>query len=706
MSSFLLQVQYRDYLLICIQYLLVSMKNNYLNPQFSIKEFFFLLSVIFFMSSIAEAGIVRIAITSIESPAFQGKVFGDAGAYEKLRGKAYGEVDPKLPQNALITDLQLAPRNTRGMVEYSMDIYILKPIALERGNHKIFAEIPNRGSKLFGEFNKSSGGNNPTTAEQAGEGFLMQMGYTIVWSGWDISAGTGNNNMTITVPVARNREGTAITGTSYEYISFDNEKTNSYRLTYPAATLLKDQAVLTMRPLLNDAPQTIPSSQWEYKDDRTISLLPAGTAFQQSAIYEFTYTAKNPLIAGLGFAAPRDFISFLRYAKTDYDKHANPLAGDIRFTYSFSVSQPARYMNDFETLGFNEDEQGRKVFDGIENWLGGGSGIGINYRFAQPGRTERNRQNHLYPEGIFPFAYPVLVDKLSGRTSGRMAGYIHKNNFAKVLEINSANEYWVKAASLLHTDLQGNDLPDPENVRFYLISGMQHGSGNSAGISQQLQNPTKPEPVLRALFIALDEWVTQGIVPPKSNVPRSTQGTAAMSVVIPGSLTGIIPKAVLGWPEIPGVTYTGLVTIRHYFNYGPEFNKGIISSYPTSTTIRPSYINFVSKVDRDGNEVAGIHLPPVAAPIATLTGWALRKEGFGRDDGGESAGQSIPFKTTKAERIAAHDPRLSLQERYGNHKGYVKAVAKAAEKLEGEKLLLPEDVQDYIREAEVSNVLK
>lgn len=667
--------------------------------------FSFLLSALFFSPPNAEAGIVRLAITSKE-PAFEGRIFGNVGAYEKLRGRAYGEVDPRLPQNALVTDLQLAPHNAHGMVEYSMDIYILKPIEIQKGNHKIFAEIPNRGSKLFGGFNKSSGGNDPSSAEQAGEGFLMQMGYTIVWSGWDIAAGTGNNNMTITVPMARNKNGTAITGLSYEYISFDNEKTDNYQLTYPAATLLKDQAVLTMRRLLNDVPQTIPSSAWAYKDNRTIGLLPTGTTFEQSAIYEFTYSAKNPLIAGLGLAATRDFISFLRYAKADADNHANPLAGGITFTYSFSVSQPARYMNDFQTLGFNEDEQGRRVFDGIENWLGGGSGIGINYRFAQPGRTERNRQNHLYPEGVFPFAYSVLTDKLSGRTSGRMAGYLHKRNLPKVLEINSANEYWVKAASLLHTDLYGKDLPDPENVRFYLISGMQHGSGNSAGICQQQQNPTKAEPVLRALFVALDEWVTQGIVPPESNVPRRAKGTAAMAVVMTGSLTGVVPEAALGWPNIPGVTYTGLVTTRHYFNYGTDFSKGIISSYPVGIANYTAYPDFVSKVDQDGNEIAGIRLPPIAAPIATLTGWALRSEKFGLNDGGESAGQSILFKTTKAERLAAGDPRLSLQERYGNHRGYVEAVTKAAKKLETERLLLREDVKDYIREAEMSNVLK
>lgn len=657
--------------------------------------------------SVARAGIIKITITSRE-PAFGGRVFGKVGAYEKLKGKAYGEVDPNLPQNALITDIQLAPRNARGMVEYTTDIYILKPVDLSKGNHKLFENIPNRGNKTFAAFNKGGGGNEPTIGDQEGAGFLMQMGYTVVWCGWDISAPAGPNSMTITVPVAVNKDGSPITGPSYEYISSDNEKTMSSKLTYAAATLDKSKATLTVRDFLNDVPQTVPASGWEYAGNRSIHLLPAGTPFKQSAIYEFYYTAKDPLVAGLGLAATRDVISFLRYEKADASGNANPLAGDVQHTYSLTESQPARYVNDFQTLGFNLDEKGRLVFDGIENWLGGGSGVGINYRFAQPGRTERNRQNHLYPEGIFPFAYPVLTDKLSDKTAGRVSGYGKSPYRPKVMEINSANEYWVKAASLLHTDLQGNDLPDPDNVRFYLISGMQHGSGNgsSKGSDQQFQNPTRSDGVLRALFIALDEWVTKGTTPPPSMVPRRANNTAALAVVNKGSLTGTVPKAVLGWPDIPGVTYTGLTTTRYCFNYGPQFSKGIISQYPVQPVTAGAYQNFVSKVDADGNEVAGIRLPPVAAPISTLTGWALRREGFALNDGGESGGQNIPFKNTKAERMAAGDPRLSLEERYSTHDKYVDAVTKVAQRLQAQRLLLPDDAQQYIDAAKASNVLK
>jgi hypothetical protein len=654
----------------------------------------------------AQARIVRIEITSKASPNFDGRSFGAVGPYEMLRGKAYGEVDPKLPENALITDIQLAPRNARGMVEYAIDIYILKPMDLSKGNHRLVMDIPNRGGKKIADINESHGGNNPTTAADAGEGFLLQRGYTIAGGAWDISAPHTKDMLTIQVPVARNADGSSITGPSYEYISSDTELA-SYELAYPAASLDKSTASLTVREHLGDAPQIVASGKWEYDGNKSIRLLPVGTPFRQSAIYEFRYIAKDPLVAGLGLAATRDLISFLRYAKADDAGTANPLAGDVKYTFSFTESQPGRFMNDYETLGFNRDEQGRQVLDGMENWIAGGSGGNINYRFAQPNRTERNRQNHLYPEGLFPFAYPVLTDKLTGKTAGRSQRCAATHTCAKVVDVNSASEYWVKGASLLHTDTAGKDLSDPENVRFYLVSGMQHGGGsNSRGVCQQVQNPTNPDTVLRALFVALDAWVVDGIAPPKSMVPRAGDGTAVFATVTPGSLTGVVSQASLGWPTIPGVTYNGLITTRYALDWGSSFDKGIVSNLPTRFEAKAAYPIFVSKVDADGNEVAGVRLPPVAAPVATLTGWALRREGFAANDGCEGAGQSIPFKVTKAERVAAGDPRLSLEERYATHEGYVAAVAKAAKELEARRLLLPEDVLRYVDRAKNSDVLR
>lgn len=656
----------------------------------------------------AEARITRIDITSSESPTFGGTTFGPVGAYEKLRGKAYGEVDPLDPRNALITDIEFAPRNAGGKVEYSMDIYILKPIDLNKGNRKLFMEVNNRGGKLFGGFNGSGGGNNPTTAADAGDAFLMKRGYSMAWNGWDISAPPGGDRLTISVPVATNG-GVPFTGPSYEYIVFDNGTTLTSTLAYAAATVDKSQATLTVRQHLTDPAITIPATGWEYTSaaGTAIRLLPAGTPFQQSAIYEFSYTATNPLVAGLGLTATRDFLSFLKYATSDDFGHANPLAGAARQAYTFTVSQPARYLNDFETLGFNEDEQGRRVIDGILNWIGAGTGVAINFRFAQPARTERNRQNHRYPEGNFPFAYPDLTDPYTGKTGGRGVRCAATDTCPKALQVNSANEYWVKTGSLLHTDPAGKDLPrDPENVRFYLLSSVEHTvSGSpplSRGVCQQFRNTTNPNPALRALFVALDQWVAGNVKPPNSEVPGP--GTAVYSIPLSDGV-GIVPQEALGFPDIPGVTYTGVVTVRHLFDFGPLFGEGIMTINPPDFS-GPVYPSFVSKVDKDGNDVAGIRLPPVAAPIATTTGWALRAAEFGGPDGCESSGQWIPFTTTKAERLAAGDPRRSLEERYKSHDGYVKEVAKEAGKLEKRRLLLPEDVQRYIDEAQASPVLQ
>jgi hypothetical protein len=285
------------------------------------------------------------------------------------------------------------------------------------------------------------------------------------------------------------------------------------------------------------------------------------------------------------------------------------------------------------------------------------------------------------------------------------------NTCPKALEINSANEYWVKAGSLLHTDTAGNDLPDPPNARFYLLSSVEHTLSGappaSPGICQQFRNTNDPNPALRALFVALEEWVTKGTAPPASRVPRAADGNAVFAVPQPTTVTGVVPQGALGFPAIPGVTYNGLITTRYLFNFGGQFDSdGIMDINPPDFVGAPTYPFFVSKTDADGNDMAGVRLPPVAVPIATTTGWALRRSGFGLNDGCEGSGQFIPFANTQAERIAAGDPRLSLEERYETHGGYVSAVANAAHDLKQQRLLLQKDVQMYINAAAQSDILK
>ena len=654
------------------------------------------LAVVIGVSSLAEARVTKIEVVSVESPTFEGTSFGPVGAYEKLRWRVFGEVDPNDPHNLVIADLRLAPRNARGMVEYSMEVLVLKPISLTNGNHRLVYHMNNRGNiGILGAFNDGGGGNNPTKAADAGNGFLMRHGYTVISSGWDPSVRPGNNRLTISVPVATNSDGSPVVGPSLEEFVVDDAMTMTGALTYPAVTLDKSQASLSVRVHYTDPPVVVPSTGWEYVDTQTIRLLPSGSPFQQGRLYEFKYPAKDPTVAGLGFVATRDLATFLRHAAADDNGQANPLAGNVQAIYTFGISQPARYMRDFVHLGFNEDERGRPVFDGILNWIGGGSGVFLNYRFAQPARTHRQHIGRWYPEREFPFANQVMFDPVTNKTDGRLRRCLTNNTCPKIFEVNSANEYWVKAGSLLHTDTIGKDLADPPNVRYYLMSSLPHSAGSGRGICAQPRNPLAVNPVLRALLVALDDWVISKTEPPASQVPRRANGTLIPSM----------PRHLMGFPDIPGVTYTGLMTTGDLFDFGPSFDQGILT-LPAPRSLGSPYPAFVPKTDADGNDIAGIRLPEVTVPLATYTGWALRQSALGGDDLCDAAGQKIDFLQTKAKRLEVGDPRRSLEERYPNHRDYMSAVVRAATDLRKQRLLLEEDVERYTARAVENNPAK
>lgn len=658
----------------------------------------------------ADARITRIQVdptTGVQSPTFGGFAWPGVGQYERISGKAFGELDPNDPKNAVIVDLALAPRNANGNVEYSFDFYILKPIDLSMGNHKLLYEPPNRGGKTISALNRGVGGNDPgsiTNPTQLANAFLMARGYSVAFSGWDLAAGTStaNFNTTITLPIAKNPDGTSITGPSFEYIVSPGA---SFTLTYPAATLDQSTARLTHRVHLDDAPVDVPASGWQYINGGAGISLTTGS-FTANDIYEFSYTAKDPQVTGVGYAAVRDWNAWLRYSQDP----TNPLRGDITRIYTEISSQPGRMLNDFRYLGFNQSEDGQIVFDGLMQWIAAGDGISMNYRWAQPGRTERNRQDHLFEEGRFPFANVTTTDPITGRTDSRYARCTATHTCPHAVEIFSGNEYWVKAASLMTTDPTGTvDLPDnQEFTRIYFMSSMQHGTGNatSRGNCQQFQNPLDSSPVQRALFTALDLWVTQGIEPPPSQVPKLSDGT----------LQPPLPQAGMGFPNIPGVTYTGLKTTRYLLNYGPGFHTTGIPTfnpphnnpslsdgsfgpvYEDNPNNGPIYPSFIPKTDQDGNDIAGVRLPRVSVPLATYTGWALRA-GPQANDGCESSGQFIPFAKTQADRDATGDPRLSAQERYGTLGNYEFALSIAAKRMIGNRTLLVEDAAAVITDA-------
>jgi hypothetical protein len=637
----------------------------------------------------------KLQITS-RTIAFGGYSFAGVGQFERIVGIAFGELDPADARNAVITDIALAPRNATGKVEYSHNFYILKPLDLSRGNHKMMYEPPNRGGKTYAALNRSPGGNDPSTITDPAtlaNAFLWPRGYTTVWSGWEDLGSTGGLTASATLPIARNPDGSTITGPAYEYIVTGGA---TFGLAYPAASPDKSQAKLTHRVHLDDPPVVVPDSGWDYANAGLTAIKLTTGNFVANDIFEFSYTAKDPKVAGIGFAAVRDFNSFLKYAAADDFGTANPLAGDVTRIYTEISSQPGRLLNDFRHLGFNEDEGGRKVFDGHMQWVAAGDGINMNYRWSQSGRTERNRQDHLYLEGLFPFANNTTFDPISGTTDGRYRKCETNGTCPLAMEFYSSNEYWVKPASLMHTDPMGTaDLPDHPMSRLYLLSSKQHGgAGNptSKGACQMFLNPLDSAPVQRALWVALDEWSTQDIAPPASRVPKLSDRT-----MVPP-----LPQSGVGFPNIPGVTYTGLQTTRYRLDYGPTFyasgvptiNPPVMTPpYQDNPANGPIYPSYVPTTDSDGNEIAGIRLPELTAPLATYTGWNLRS-GVWANDGCEGSGGYVPFAKTKAERMASGDPRPSVEERYPTFAEYASAVMRGIDDLVKDRLLLCEDTAD------------
>jgi Alpha/beta hydrolase domain len=702
-----------------------------------------MLIALLLIPAFSEARVISVQM-SAPTIAFGGYSWPGVGQYEKITGVAYAEVDPADRRNAIIVDIGLAEtqaapgqpgKTPSGKVAYLLNFYILKPVNLNQvdrklnGYGKMMYEPPNRGGKTWTALGRvSGGGDDPATITDPtilANSFLMPRGYTVVWSGWEPLVPLNNLrtalDASVALPIAKNPGGSTITGPAYEYIVTTG---TSFTLSYPAAdTADKTTAVLTHRVHLDDAPQVVPAANWNYNADGTAITLTGG--FVANDIYEFSYTAKDPTVAGLGFAAIRDWVSWLRYEAQDDSGTPNPLANYITRIYTEISSQPGRMFNDFRNLGFNEDDRGkigRKVFDGHMQWISAGSGIGMNYRFSQSGRTERNRQNHLYGENLFPFANVRTTDPFTGITASRYDACQLTNTCAFGVEIYSANEYWVKTASLLHTQPDGSaDLPDSQYTRNYFMSSMQHGTGNATnrGACQQFGNPLNSAPVQRALFLALDAWADDGTPPPASRVPRLDDGT----LVLPAD-TGFptnIPDPFVGNEGTPTgkVTYTGLKTSRYLFNFGPGFYDasnpatfGIPTIFPPVITPPlmplmtdaavpivsvngPVYPSFVPKTDKDGNDIAGLRLPDVTVPLATYTGWGLRR-GAQADDGCESTGQYIPFAKTEADRQASGDPRRSIEERYASFDNYYNRVKRAVDNMVRDRLMLCEDADDQI----------
>ena len=621
----------------------------------------------------ASAQVTRIDFQVVESPAFDGQSFGDIGQYERLRGVAYGEVDPNDVRHREIVNITEAPLNTRGRVEYSTTVEIYRPIDLERWNKAIYHIVPNRGGA------------------SAGDAIFREMGFVIVQVGWQGDLTATDRNIVPFLPIATYAGGASIVGPAVEEFIFnDEEMVSEANLTYATTALVPALATFTVRA--NQGAPRVPIEElaWSFTNERQIRVnRPSG--FDAGAIYELLYLAKDPIVMGLGFAATRDVISFLRYEITDSEGTPNPLmsVGLPNIAISLGVSQSGRFLRDMLYLGFNEDVGGRIVFDGMHPNIAGSRKTFTNYQFGQPGRWQKQHEDHFYPGDQFPFTYGTVYDPISDRADGLLVRCTASNTCPLIIHSDGEAEIWQARSSLVVTDPVGQHVDLPDNVRAYLIAGTRHGGGRGVhvesprvGICQNLNSPVPMAQIRRALTVALYEWVVDGTEPPPSRFPSVPLGT-------------LVPPASIGFPSIPDVTFTGSHNPlrRNNFNTFPPFQGD-------------GYTVLAGRVDQDGNMLAGIRHPNLSVPIGTFTGWNLRREGFAEGAQCGGAGSFIPFASNSEERKKSGDPRLSIEERYPTHGAYVSAVALAADRLVQDRLLLQQDATAIVETAEGSTVGK
>jgi hypothetical protein len=578
---------------------------------------------------------------------------GSSG-YEKIAGTIYFALDPRDARNSVIVDLDKAVKNAQGRVEFSADLYILRPKDAARSNGVAFVEVSNRGRKgLLSGFSRAAGGGlDPATDTDLGDGFLTRAGYTLVWVGWQFDVARQENMMKLNPPIATGISG--IVRADFTLNARATEQTLTDLAGYSPADPMAADTTLTVRDGAYGKAQAIPRGQWQLNGNRVT--MPSG--FEPGRTYELAYRATNLPVVGTGLAAFRDTASWL--------KHSPDALAPAKFAYAWGSSQSGRFLRTFLYYGFNSDEKGRQVFDGVMAHIAGAARLSINERGAVPNSLTASTATR------FPFADAAQRDPIGGTTEGLLDNARARQNQPKIFYTNSAVEYWnPRAAALIHTTADGrSDLTLPANVRTYFLTGTQHSPGQfppRATTGQQAENPVQYWWTLRALLVSMDRWVREGAAPPASQHPKLSDGT-------------LVRASEISFPAIPGVQSPRILTGAQQDSKPLPF--------------------LVPQVDADGNERAGIRAPEQAVAIATYTGWNFRSPSIGAPSEVVSlAGSSVAFAKTAADRLP-NDPRRSISERYSTKDQYLKLSRDQFTKLVRDGYLLAEDEQAIMKRAD------
>ncbi|HBK07770.1 MAG TPA: hypothetical protein DDZ81_18270 [Acetobacteraceae bacterium] len=580
-----------------------------------------------------------------------GALFGDAGAYERIDGVASGLLDPNHPANQAIALLDKAPHDTNGMVSYRTDFILLRPADAAKGNGRLLYEVNNRGRiMLFNNLCAGAVGNHPVKPADLGNALPLRLGFSLLWSGWDPGAPKATG-LSLDVPAIDDftqpiRE-EFVSGTR---LGVHEAFKLAYEAVGPASVTVRRTQMAARVPVASDM-----------LDQRTVRPL---APIETGSIYEVRYTATKPPVLGIGFAATRDIVSSIRHHGTEL------LGRPVTHTLAFGISQAGRYLRDHIAQGFNADEDGRRVFDGVFTHVAGIGRVFHNTPFGQPFRTRTWHEDHDFPEVEFPHSSAPMDDPVTGRSGALMRG---DTTDPLLIETNTSTEYWQKGASLLHTDALGeSDAALPANVRAYLVAGTQHGG--KAGMPRDNgpcvypRNWHDPMPAIRALLVALDEWVVSGRLPPDSRVPRIDDGT-------------LVTADRVAFPAIPGF-------VRPHAANDVSPLGDWTDPHPASK----SYGALVPRVDADGNEIAGIRLPDIAVPKGTFLGWNLYKPPYPDGELADRDGTFLAFSETEADR--AGDSRPSVRVRYPNGSD-AEAIRTVTAALVADRLLLKEDAEHF-----------